>query len=63
AATDTARALLDAGDAAAAFAQLRLVELAAPHEARRPSVQALTAADHPQTRPGRRPRQNGEPEL
>ncbi|MFJ3182334.1 transcriptional regulator [Streptomyces sp. NPDC086796] len=43
AATDTARALLDAGDAAAAFAQLRLVELAAPHEARRPSVQALTA--------------------
>ncbi|MEU9247295.1 transcriptional regulator [Streptomyces sp. NPDC048385] len=43
AATDTARALLDAGDAAGAFAQLRLVELAAPGEARRPSVRALTA--------------------
>lgn len=43
AATDTARALLDAGDAAAAFTQLRLVELAAPHEARRPSVQAVMA--------------------
>jgi hypothetical protein len=43
AATDTARALLDAGDTAGAFAQLRLVELAAPGEARRPSVRALTA--------------------
>ncbi|MER6125371.1 transcriptional regulator [Streptomyces sp. NPDC001795] len=43
AATDTARALLDAGDMAAAFAQLRLVEGAAPHEASRPSVRALTA--------------------
>ncbi|MGW1007431.1 transcriptional regulator [Streptomyces sp. NPDC001118] len=43
AATDTARVLLDAGDTTAAFAQLRLVELAAPHEARRPSVRALTA--------------------
>ncbi|MDX3695030.1 transcriptional regulator [Streptomyces europaeiscabiei] len=43
AATDTARALLDAGDAAGAFAQLRLVELAAPLEARRPSVRTLTA--------------------
>jgi hypothetical protein len=43
AATDTARALLDAGDPAGAFAQLRLVELAAPLEARRPSVRALTA--------------------
>ncbi|MFF8786683.1 hypothetical protein [Streptomyces sp. NPDC015125] len=43
AATDTARALLDAGDTAGAFAQLRLVELAAPHEARRPAVRALTA--------------------
>lgn len=43
AATDTARTLLDAGDAAGAFAQLRLVELAAPSEARRPSVRALTA--------------------
>ncbi|EGX56748.1 MULTISPECIES: hypothetical protein [Streptomyces] len=43
AATDTARALLDAGDIAGAFAQLRLVELAAPGEARRPSVRALTA--------------------
>lgn len=42
AATDTARALFDAGDAAAAFTQLRLVELAAPLEARRPSVRALT---------------------
>ncbi|MFJ9380170.1 hypothetical protein [Streptomyces sp. NPDC101455] len=42
AATDTARALLDAGEAAGAFAQLRLVELAAPLEARRPSVRALT---------------------
>ncbi|WP_330342504.1 hypothetical protein [Streptomyces sp. NBC_00557] len=42
---------LDAGDAAGAFAQLRLVELAAPAEARRPSVRALTAriAEH---RPG-----------
>ncbi|MFF7098095.1 transcriptional regulator [Streptomyces rubradiris] len=43
AATDTARSLLDAGDTAAAFAQLRLVELAAPLEAHRPSVRALTA--------------------
>lgn len=43
AATDTARALIDAGDIAGAFAQLRLVELAAPGEARRPSVRALTA--------------------
>ncbi|MFF8786680.1 transcriptional regulator [Streptomyces sp. NPDC015125] len=43
AATDTARALLDAGDTAGAFTQLRLVELAAPHEAGRPSVRALTA--------------------
>ncbi|KFG71132.1 transcriptional regulator [Streptomyces mutabilis] len=40
---DTARALLDAGDAAGAFAQLRLVEAAAPLEARRPAVRALTA--------------------
>ncbi|MGC5266726.1 transcriptional regulator [Streptomyces cyaneofuscatus] len=43
AATDTARALIDASDAAGAFAQLHLVELAAPLEARRPSVRALTA--------------------
>lgn len=43
AATDTARALLDAGDAAGALAQLRLVEAAAPLEARRPAVRALTA--------------------
>lgn len=43
AATDTARSLLDAGDAAGAFIQLRLVELAAPLEARRPSVRTLTA--------------------
>ncbi|MFJ4700457.1 transcriptional regulator [Streptomyces sp. NPDC088768] len=43
AATDTARVLLDAGDAAGAFAQLRLVEAAAPLEARRPAVRALTA--------------------
>ncbi|MEU1098381.1 transcriptional regulator, partial [Streptomyces sp. NPDC005877] len=43
AATDTARALLDASDTVGAFAQLRLVELAAPLEARRPSVRALTA--------------------
>lgn len=42
-ATATARVLLDAGDMAGAFAQLRLVELAAPHEARRPSVRAVTA--------------------
>lgn len=42
AATDTARALLDIGDTAGAFAQLRLLELAAPLEARRPSVRALT---------------------
>lgn len=42
AATDTARALLDAGDAVGAFAQLRLVEAAAPLEARRPAVRALT---------------------
>ncbi|MFF4205773.1 transcriptional regulator [Streptomyces sp. NPDC001668] len=48
AATDTARTLIDAGDMAGAFAQLRLVELAAPAEARRPSVRALTAriAEH-----------------
>ncbi|MFJ8677335.1 hypothetical protein [Streptomyces sp. NPDC093589] len=43
AATDTARALLDATDTAGAFTQLRLVELATPHEARQPSVRALTA--------------------
>ncbi|MEV6426007.1 transcriptional regulator [Streptomyces sp. NPDC051662] len=43
AATDTARALLAAGDVPAVFAQLRLVELAAPLEARRPAVRALTA--------------------
>ncbi len=43
AATDTARTLLDAGDTAGAFTQLRLVELAAPLEARRPSVRALTS--------------------
>ncbi|MFI1530653.1 transcriptional regulator [Streptomyces griseus] len=42
AATDTARALLDAGDAAGALAQLRLVEAAAPLEAHRPAVRALT---------------------
>lgn len=41
AATDTARALLDAGDITGVFTQLRLVELAAPLEARRPSVRAL----------------------
>nr|AHE39230.1 Utative transcriptional regulator [Streptomyces sp. FR1] len=51
AATDTARALLDAGDLAGAFAQLRLVELAAPGEARRPSVRALTA-EVVEARPG-----------
>ncbi|MEV5043700.1 transcriptional regulator [Streptomyces griseoincarnatus] len=43
AATDTARALLAAGDVPAALVQLRLVERAAPQEARRPSVRALTA--------------------
>jgi hypothetical protein len=43
AATDTARALLDLGDMSGAFAQLRMVELAAPGEARRPSVRALAA--------------------
>jgi hypothetical protein len=42
AATDSARTLLDAGDTAGAFAQLLLVEDAAPAEARRPSVRALT---------------------
>lgn len=54
AATDTARALLDAQDPAGAFAQLRLVELTAPHEARRPSVRALTAriAEHRPDLPG-----------
>ncbi|MET7604947.1 transcriptional regulator [Streptomyces avermitilis] len=41
--TDTACALLDAGDAADVFAQLRLVELAAPLEGRRSSVRTLTA--------------------
>ncbi|MER0477092.1 transcriptional regulator [Streptomyces sp. Edi2] len=43
AATDTARALLAAGDVPAAFDQLQRVERAAPQEARRPSVRALTA--------------------
>ncbi|MDC2959454.1 hypothetical protein [Streptomyces gilvifuscus] len=33
---------LDAHDPAPAFTQLRLVELAAPHETRGPSVRALT---------------------
>ncbi|WP_431985267.1 transcriptional regulator [Streptomyces qinglanensis] len=42
AATDTARVLLDAGDAAGAFAQLRMVEAAAALEACRPAVRALT---------------------
>ncbi|WP_225840580.1 transcriptional regulator [Streptomyces sp. NK08204] len=45
AATDTARALLDTGDAAGALTQLRLVELAAPLEARRPSVRAPDRPD------------------
>lgn len=54
AATDTARALLDADDLPGAFAQLRLVELAAPDEARRPAVRALTAriAEHRPALPG-----------
>ncbi|WP_234043310.1 transcriptional regulator [Streptomyces marianii] len=43
AATDTARALIDAGDTAGAFTQLLLIEHAAPLEARRPAVRALTA--------------------
>jgi hypothetical protein len=43
AATDTARTLLDVGHVAGAFAHLRPVELAAPLEARRPSVRSLTA--------------------
>ncbi|KOU49742.1 transcriptional regulator [Streptomyces sp. WM6378] len=43
AATDTARALLAADDVPAAFHQLQQVEQAAPQEARRPSVRALTA--------------------
>ncbi|WP_329448961.1 transcriptional regulator (plasmid) [Streptomyces sp. NBC_01426] len=43
AATDTARALLAADDVPSAFVQLQLVERAAPLEARRPSVRALTA--------------------
>jgi hypothetical protein len=51
AATDTACTLLDAGDPADAFAQLRLVELAAPGEARRPSVRALTV-EVAEARPG-----------
>ncbi|MBA4867031.1 hypothetical protein H1V43_38220 [Streptomyces sp. PSKA54] len=42
AATDTARALLAADDVAGAFARLQQVEAAAPQEARRPSVRALT---------------------
>lgn len=52
--TDTARALLDANDLPGAFAQLRLVELAAPDEARRPAVRALTAriAEHRPALPG-----------
>ncbi|MFJ2217969.1 transcriptional regulator [Streptomyces sp. NPDC101062] len=54
AATDTARTLLDADDLPGAFAQLRLVELAAPDEARRPAVRALTAriAEHRPALPG-----------
>jgi hypothetical protein len=54
AATDTARALLAVGDIAGAFGQLRAVERAAPQEARRPSVRALTAtvADRRPTLPG-----------
>ncbi|WP_241720613.1 hypothetical protein [Streptomyces lydicus] len=54
AATDTARALLAADDAAGAFAQLRLVKLVAPLEARRPSVRTLTAriAEHRPDLPG-----------
>ncbi|MBZ3908594.1 MULTISPECIES: transcriptional regulator [Streptomyces] len=43
AATDTARAWLAAGNVPAAFEQLQRVERAAPQEARRPSVRALTA--------------------
>lgn len=43
AATDTARALLATGDAAGAFAQLQQVQDAAPQEARRPSLRALTS--------------------
>ncbi|MER5887757.1 transcriptional regulator [Streptomyces sp. NPDC001941] len=42
AATDTARAYLAAGDVPAAFAQLQHLEQAAPQDARRPSVRALT---------------------
>ena len=42
AATDTARALLAAGDVPAAFAPRARVEEAAPVEARRLSVRALT---------------------
>lgn len=54
AATDTARTLLDADDPDGASTQLRLVELAAPHEARRPSVRTLTAqvAEHRPDLPG-----------
>lgn len=51
AATDTARALLDAGDITGAFTQLRQAELAAPGEAGRPSVRALTA-EVAEARPG-----------
>ncbi|BDM74871.1 hypothetical protein HEK616_83780 (plasmid) [Streptomyces nigrescens] len=43
AATDTARALLATGDVTGAFAQLQHVKAAAPQEARRPSLRALTA--------------------
>jgi hypothetical protein len=44
AATDTARALLEAGDTAGAFGHLLQVERAAPLEARRPAVRALAGA-------------------
>ena len=44
AATDTARALLAAGDTAGAFGRLLQVERAAPLEARRPAVRAVAGA-------------------
>ncbi|GAA3381095.1 hypothetical protein GCM10020367_71000 [Streptomyces sannanensis] len=50
-ATDTARALLAAGDPAGAFTQLLAAEAAAPQEVRRPSLRDLTAAVRAQ-RPG-----------
>ncbi|MER0477100.1 transcriptional regulator [Streptomyces sp. Edi2] len=51
AATDTARALLAAGDVPAAFAQLQQVEQAAPQEARRPRTYRTLTAEAAARRP------------